>query len=306
MFSWVMLHKVTVFLIVVILFLLFKNTGVSRSVPMPMVAEYGSRGVMNSGPSFSTAPLAGVMKQDVMMETYDVGSMGQDARMVVQSSTMSLLVKNVTETKDAILQKTKELGGFMVNTSINNPQDAATATISIRIPAKELENALKTFRGLSIKVTNENIEGDDITDQYMDTEARLTTLLTTKSKFEDIFDKATDVQDILTVQREIINLQSQIDSIKGQQLYMERNTAMAHLTIFLSTDELALPYSPELSWRPELIVKQATRSLLSTVRNVGTLLIWVGVYAIIWVPLLIVFLVYKKRMRKTIPSVKTN
>jgi len=249
----------------------------------------------------------GVARQDSMMEVSQYApSQGQDARMVVQSSTLSLLVKNVTETKDEILQKTSALGGFMVTANVNNPQDAATATISVRIPAKEFENAMKVFRGLSLKVISENLQGEDITDQYTDVQAHMTTLLSTKAKFEEILDKATDVQDILTVQREIISLQSQIDSLKGREQYLEKNTAMSQLTIFLSTDELALPYTQELSWRPELIYKQAVRSLIGSVRQVGTLLIWVAVYSVIWIPLLVVFLIYKKRMQRPQPVVKTN
>ena len=218
-------------------------------------------------------------------------------RMVIQNSTLSLLVNNVEETKNKILAKTRELGGFMVSTNVNNPQDAATATITVRVPSGKLENTVEQFRGLAIRVTSEYLSGEDVTDQYTDIKAQMQTLLTTKAKFEEILDKATAIQDILDVQRELINLQSQIDSLKGQQLYIEKNAEMARLTIYLSTDELALPYAPDEMWRPQLIFKMAVRSVIGTVRQVGTLLIWTGVYSVIWVPLLLIFYFIKRRKR---------
>lgn len=136
-----------------------------------------------------------------------------------------------------------------------------------------------------------------MTDQYMDIEARLKTLEKTKTKFEEIMDKATKVPDILQVQREIISLQSQIDSLKGQQEYLKNSAKSAKLTIHLSTDEWSLPYAPEdSSFRPNVIFKQAIRSLVQTIRGLVAKLIWVGVYSIIWVPIVIVIgIIWKKK-----------
>jgi hypothetical protein len=108
-------------------------------------------------------------------------------------------------------------------------------------------------------------------------------------------EKAEKVQDILQVQRELINLHQQIDNLKGKQKYLQSNAQMAKVTVYLSTDELALPYSPTHPWRPKVIFKQAVRSLIGTVRLAGTAFIWVGVYSIIWLPLLLVAWLIKRR-----------
>ena len=183
----------------------------------------------------------------------------------------------------------------MVNSNLNNPQDAATATVTVRVPSAKLQAALQTFRGLGVKVVSENLSGQDVTDEFVDNEARLAILEKTKAKFEEILDNAINVQDILTVQREIINLQSQIDAVKGQQNYLEKSAQMAKLTIYLSTDELALPYAPSETWRPAVIFKQAVRSLLGSARKLGTLVIWLAVYSIIWLPILLLIYFLKKR-----------
>ena len=134
-----------------------------------------------------------------------------------------------------------------------------------------------------------------VTDQFVDNEARLTILEKNQAKFEDIMDRATNVQDILQVQREIFNLQSQIDGIKGQQNYLSKTAQMAKITIFVSTDELALPYSPAEPWRPEAIFKRAVRSLVGTMQGLGTAVIWLAVYSVVWAPALGIFWYLKNR-----------
>jgi len=60
--------------------------------------------------------------------------------------------------------------------------------------------------------------------------------------------------------------------------YMDGASSTTLITIYLSTDELGLPYAPSQAWRPEVIFKQAVRSLLLNARSVANLGIWVVVY----------------------------
>lgn len=216
-------------------------------------------------------------------------------RMVVKNSNLSLMVKDVVPVQKAIIDKAVELGGYMVSSNVSNPQDAASATVTVRVPANRLTDTLDYFRGLAVKVVSENLDGVDINDQYSDNEAQLAILNTTKKKFEEILDKATQVQDILTVQREIVNLQTQIDQIKGQQKYYEQDANFTKVTVYLSTDELGLPYTPSDSWRPAVVFKEAVRSMLLSMQKLGNLVIWLMVYAVIWVPVVLIIFIYKKR-----------
>lgn len=216
-------------------------------------------------------------------------------RLVIKDTSLSLQVKNVSESIVKIEDTATGLGGFLVNSSVSTPEGASSGSITVRVPIKELSAALDTFRKLAVKVVSENVSGRDVTDQYVDNDARLAVLLATKTKFESILEQANNVPDLLNVQRELINLQSQIDSLKGQQLYLEKSAELSRVTIYLSTDELALPYAPSESWRPEVIAKQAIRSLVGNLRAVGTSLIWLAIYSPI---VLVGFLLFRLAKNK--------
>jgi len=280
----------------IIIYLLAKN-----SIFLPRTYLNSSSNQGNSVSSLQKmAPLpyvGGGNLNDIMPPSESAPNANIKNRLVITNSYLSLQVSKVAAVQKQVIKKAEELGGYMVNSSIENPSDVASATVTVRIPSKQLENALQYYRSLSIKVISENLQGDDVTDQYVDFAAQLKTYEKTKAIFEQMLDKAINVQDILQIQREIINVQASIDSIKGQQDYLEKNAEMAKITLYLSTDELALPYAPTDTWRPSVIFKQAVRSLVGTVRRIGSLAIWIGVYAIIWVPILLIVLYIRRKRR---------
>lgn len=293
--GWIKSHKLTFLLFVAIFYLLVK-----QSAPIyPMrLSNYGAPdyGVKSIGLAQSGA----MMSESVAPPSvsYSKTSTPTSERMVVADSYLSLVVKKVEDTHRQILMKVQELKGFMVNSSINNPEDNANASLTVRIPSNQLETALKYFKSLSVKVVTENLTGEDVTNQYTDIEARLATLNKTKTIFEDMLSKAITVEDILNVQREILSVQDQIDAQTGQKKYLAENVNLSKITVYLSTDELSLPYAPLDLWRPELIMKEAVRSMISTLRLVVGFLIWIGVYAVIWLPILLIFLFVKRRFVK--------
>lgn len=286
-FDWVKSNKLAVLLLLVVGYLLVKDRA-----PAPLsVAKIG-------------LPIAGggsemALRSDFMPpypEPETPPTTGAD-RMVITETTMSVVVKDVSEAIKSVQQKSESLGGYMVNSYLSKPEEAVSGSITVRVPEEKLTEALEAFRRVGLRVVDENVSGRDVTDQYVDLEARLATLNKTKAKFEEILDRATQIQDLLNVQRELINLQSQIDSIKGQQQFLSQSAKLSKVTVYLSTDEFALPYSPAQPWKPEVIFKLAVRSLVSTLREAGTAAIWVVVYSPIWLPILGVIWYFKKRKK---------
>lgn len=221
-----------------------------------------------------------------------------DKRLVVKNSRLSLLVKDVRKSQQRIIQKANQLGGYMVNSTLDTPEGIQKGSVTVRIPQNKLGQFLEYTRNLSVRVISENLVGYDVTDEYVDIQSRLESLYKTKTKFERLLEKADRAGDILEIQRELNNLQKQIDKLKGRQKYLQENAKLVKVTIYLSTDELSLPYTPSRPWSPKAIFKQAVRSLISTFRFTASAFIWVGVYSVIWLPVILVVLLIWKRIGK--------
>lgn len=295
--QWIKNNKLVTVLILVIAFLLIKDKWwiikpLSKKTSQPAL-DY-ERAVPKTG--------GGLITEKVKLPTpippsSSIPHPEVKDRLVVEESNVSLVVEDVRQKVDQIIDHVKNKGGYIVSSSITQPQEAPFAALVVRIPRDKLRPTLEYLRNLAVKVTSENLKGRDVTDEYFDLRARMETLTKTQAKFEEILDKAEKADEILRVQREIINLQEQIDRLKGKQEYLEKTAENAKLTVYLSSDEWALPYTPEPGFRPKVIFKQAVRSLIKTLRSLGKAGIWLGVYSVLWLPLLLVWWIWKKRKK---------
>ncbi len=308
-FNWIKTHKLLVILALLIAYLLQNSAppiGL-RSVSNLELPTTSRNNYSDSNPNMGLAAPADnstFSKTGITSQNYQQVSDSSN-RVVIQESNLSLLVKDVKETGNRIIGFAKSTGGYMVSASYNSPSESAFATVSVRVPTDRLDEALNQFRELSIKVTNENLVGTDVTQEYQDLDQRLATLNATKTKFDEILKKATTVQEILEVNREIINLEQQIDYATGQKMALADNARLTKITLFLSTDELALPYTPDKAFRPGVVFKLAVRSLLSTVQDFAEFLIWAGVFSLIWIPLILIVIIVKKHFNKSRPRSNT-
>lgn len=285
--SWLKSNKLTVILIIAVGYLLLQQ----NSGPVtPLMSSTRSANLdMAVG---SVLPKTG---GGGFMPTNEVAPTDSSDRMVIKESTMSLMVKDVAESIKTIQATAEKSGGFLIDSHLAKPQESGSGSISVRVPEAKLADTLAEFRKAGLRVVDEYISGNDVTDQYVDLEARLTTLNKTKVKFEQILEQAVQVQDLLNVQRELVNLQQQIDAVKGQQQYLAQSAKLSKVTIYLSTDEFSLPYSPADPWRPNVVFKLAVRSLVMNLRNTGSALIWIAVYSPVWVPVLLIILLLRRK-----------
>ncbi len=292
--NWIKNNKFSTVLICAIVILFYYSF-----INTPRYGLVGNIGGLSKGDVSERVSMMGIAPSIIQSESgfsQPEPISNQDRKFVAESN-ISLLVKNVKDTEEQIQNKVAGLGGYVVNTNYINPDIASTGSITLRIPIDKVQT-LKTFLiGNSVRVVSENISGHDITNQYTDTQSRLDTLYKTKIIFENILIKAVNVDEILRVQQAILSVQDQIDSLKGSVKYMDETSKTMLITINLSTDELALPYAPNDPWRPNVIFKTAVRSVVTHARGIGSGIIWIAVYSIIYIPLIIIFTVTKKFLK---------
>jgi len=289
---------------VVVLFLLIKPSYMASQgfTSSSMSYDMGAPAMMESAGSQPFMGKMGVMTDRSPIMPSPVGDSvnpNQESRKVVKNASVSLLVKDVRASINQITQQVSSAGGFLVNSNLNSPEEGASANLSVRVPSDQLENLMNQLRGMSVKVVSENISGYDVTDQYTDSEARLKTLNDTKGKFEAMLSEANTVDEILRVQQSIIQVQEQIDAVKGQLQYLENTSKTSLITIYLSTDELALPYAPTDAWRPQVVFKTAVRSLVSSLRGFANAAIWLAVYSPILLGTIVFIFVVSRYINKS-------
>ncbi len=92
--------------------------------------------------------------------------------------------------------------------------------ITIRVDKANFDAVLNKIKALG-KVKNVNITVSDVTQEYVDNESRLKNLDSQRTSLLKLMDKSVTVKDSIEIQRELSNVEGQIEIIKGRQNYLD-------------------------------------------------------------------------------------
>jgi len=204
-----------------------------------------------------------------------------DERMIVRNGDMYLVVEDVSEAMEAINQLTGGLNGYVVSSSVSGEEEDMRGWIAIRVPDESFEQALADIRELAVRVESEGTSSQDVTEEYIDLEARLANAEATEQEFLVLLDKAEDVEDILRIYDSLSRIRQEIEQIKGRMQYLERTSLMSLISVYLEPEFSGKPPVPP-GWNALQIFKSAARGLVITGQVLGTIAIWLLIFIPIW------------------------
>lgn len=161
----------------------------------------------------------------------------QQERIIVRTVDMSLTVRDVAESVDAIAEIARLYSGWVVGADRSAVHGGR---VSIRVPAQSLEEAVVDIRGIGLEVESESTTSQDVTDEYVDSRSRLTSLRATEEALLNLFDQAETVEEALEVQRELADLQAVIESLLGRIKFLEETAAFSLINVGLSLASVAM------------------------------------------------------------------
>jgi len=294
---------ITVIVIVVIVALGAMMLGGARRAYIPTDGGLGMGPGMYapSAPKTAIEELSG--QRGTTREILEAGTTEEEgidttSRLVIKTGNLDIVVKNVVESAKKIIQYAQKKGGWVVQSNIQEIEELPRASVTVRIPVEDFDEAMTYIRGLAVKVNYEKSEGQDVTEEYVDLQSRLRNLEATEKQFLEIMKKAETIEDILKVQNEISKIRGEIEQIKGRMLYLKRSAKMATISVNLALSEELLPIPPGERWRPGYVARRAWKSVVAFWRNASYAVINFFVYAAIWLPIAIIIYIIIWRIRK--------
>jgi hypothetical protein len=137
--------------------------------------------------------------------------------MVVKSGQIQIEADNYDGILNEIIKLTGEYKGFVNNsTSSLTPASKKQGSINVRIPAASFDEFVRKIAGLG-KVMSENISSRDITDEFIDVQARLNTQKELEKRLLDLLNsKAGNLSDVIDVEEKLSDVRSKIESAEGK------------------------------------------------------------------------------------------
>ncbi len=151
-------------------------------------------------------------------------------RIIVRTASMVIVVDEIQATIDEISQMADVLGGWVVSTDRSRKHDGS---VSIRVPAVSLDLAIEELRELAKDVETEITTSQDVTDEYYDLQSRLKNQQATEAALIRLLDRAENVEHALAVQRELSNVQENVERLLGRIKLLEETSAFSLITVSL-------------------------------------------------------------------------
>ena len=256
-------------------------------------------------------PTAGAVYQTVPDAGSAPGQAASIDRKIVKNAEVSVLVEDSDIAVDRLTQVVSDVGGYIVSSRVwyqphVDGENYKYATVSLGIPVDQFEVTMRRVRGLGLRVLNENASGEDVTDQFVDLQSRLTNLEATQARIQSFLDDAKSVEEALRINQELAQIEAQIEEVKGRMNYLSDRSAFSTITVTISPElpEIVTP-SPTPTptpkpWTPADTFDDATGTLIKSYQGIMEFAIWlfVVVLPILAPPALVIWLIVKLIRRK--------
>ena len=201
--------------------------------PAPSPGAQGSRG--EPGSLGSTGGLDASFDTDnsatgTLPQEDGTATLVQQSRIIVRTVDMNIVVPAVSASVDDIGKMAEEMGGWLVS---SNRSEENRGFVSIRVPAERLDEAILRLRMMADEVKAEIMSSRDVTDEYFDTQARLTNLEATEGALIKLLDRAEKVEDALSIQEALTRVQEDIERFQGRIKLLEQTAAFSLINVNL-------------------------------------------------------------------------
>ncbi len=283
-----------------------KEAPVPREMPAaPVPVQEGARSFTPSANVVQKKGQASGSSSMVDLETEKAAA----GRKIIYTDNLHLVVKDSKRTVQQIREQVAAAGGYVAkeHTWLDNGQTRASMTL--RVPLGQFDTFLEQLRQLALRVDDEQLSTQDVTDRYVDLNARLRNLETTEKELQallsDVRKRTQRASDVMDVYRELSNVRGQIEQVKGQMQMLEKLTTFTTINVTITPDALSRPIVKG-PWRPAVTLHNALSLLSAAVRALAQLTIYIIVFVlpiIILIAIPIYFLfwivrwVFRKRRR---------
>ena len=218
------------------------------------------------------------------------GMYGNDAlsvsdRAVQKFSYHTLVVNDVSQ----YLQKSKDyfasIGGVVLSYNQGSNTRATYGSLSVKVPVDKFDEAVSEVSKDAKKVIDESVSSNDVTGQVVSIEERIQQLKDEKSIQEAALIDAKTAIEKQKLELEIARLDRQITQMEDNQKSVQDQVDYATMNVNVADSESYFNYDGP---RPLTeVFQQAWWSLRGATNAIVAFLIWTVVYAIIWVPVLL-------------------
>lgn len=181
---------------------------------------------------------------------------------IIYTAKLHIRVKNLQTTMSEITAQAQQLSGYIVHSYTHTTNDGSRhGELTVRVPQKHFTSFLEDVENIGSELLSRNVEGQDVTEEFVDLESRLKSLRTQENRLLEFMEQAEDTEDLLKISNDLTAIQEKIDSLTGRLRYLENRVDMATVTIQIDENHVEIGGLGEELNTWEKTVEQFKRSI---------------------------------------------
>lgn len=214
-------------------------------------------------------------------------------RKIIYTANVSLVVKDFAEVDKQIQALTEEFGGFMAEFRENGSSgDQRSGRWVVRTPVERFQEFLDRLVALGVPESRE-IQTQDVTEEFVDTEARLTNKRKLEARILGLLEKqAGEIKDVIAVETELGRVREEIERMEGRLRFLANRVDLTTITIYAREDfDYVPPQAPGFLSKVETTWSQSLIALSRFGEGIALMAVaiapWLVVLAVLALPVLI-------------------
>jgi Domain of unknown function (DUF4349) len=155
---------------------------------------------------------------------------------IVRTANVDLQVDKgkLNETINDATDVVREAKGIYVGSSTSVPEgEPASGQVTFRVPVDAFEPVLRDLKGLGT-YRGEQSSTEDVTNQYVDLNGQLAAWRGQERVYLRLLDRAKSVTDVIAVQNQLQQVQSNIERLQGQLNHLEDQSSFSTIVLRIS------------------------------------------------------------------------
>src|SRR3954451_2285044 len=223
-------------------------------------------------------------------------------RKLLRTVDLQLEVKDSREVVKRVEELVNRLGGYVSASNTQRQGELFVYTLTLRVPADHLDQALNTFRSFAVRINREHQQVEDVTEQYIDLDAHRRTLEATERELAALLaesrQKGRKADEIMEIYEKLTDIRTQIEQIQTQLSSYDKLAALSTINLELVPTEAAKPVADQ-SWQPADSLRSSVRKLIDFLQWLVDFLIFAAIVLLpVGLSLLVAFLVLRWLWRR--------
>ncbi|WP_458188746.1 DUF4349 domain-containing protein [Haladaptatus sp. NG-WS-4] len=155
-------------------------------------------------------------------------------RALIRTGNVTLTVERFDTSSRNLTRLARRQGGFVSDSTqrvhrVGN-ETWTTGTVVFRVPKENFSTFFEEAKREG-EVVESSTGTQDVTDQLVDLEARLSNLRSQREKLRELYQNASDTEDVLAVQKRLSEVQSEIERLEAREQSLENRVAYSTVTV---------------------------------------------------------------------------